>query len=322
MSSVKPVVYDNLRVRGEPRWTQVREGVPGSPEYAFSTDSGRCARHYYVNWHTNDPGFVWQVAKDFLGYSEVKVDGYGNKYISRVIPHDHPHFPNYFYADSISRISGDIPIGRDSGKVAVYDEAHVTVSYSAPMHKVLTDAELMTAAGSSWPDESSLRRYVVFQTRPSGYYQTLPFANALYWVSDTGPYEPVTNKVVTLLPEGDLAVMWHQIPWTAVPWTAIYDLMGKCNEGTFGYSGSMIGVIGAQKLVCLAPEINPIRLVNGEYGANIVYRFKHFPNGANHFYYFRRGTAGSWRQTSYTGQANGDKLYPPGDFRRLFRPEP
>jgi hypothetical protein len=328
---VQPVTYVPVRARGVARNTLVREAAPGSPEYAFAGAGGnnKCVRRFYMQWGQN-PAVIWNAAKDFLGLSSIRIDpNMGKKFVSRTIPCDNPNFllapppptvdPSFYYAESMPQVAGDVPAYQDSNKVGTFDEAKLTVVYSTMPYGILTDGELAAATGT-YADESSLLRYVSFEEKTGGYYQTIPLAGALKWVPDG---KDMVMKKGVILPEGDLHITWHQIPIAAYPNTAIAACVKASNNAPLGNPNSLVGAIPTGQLVCLWPQKQLVKLTDGTWGLNVHYFFKRYPQGANSFYRFQAapGVSG-FQPATFTGAAGGAQLFPPADFNALFQPEP
>jgi hypothetical protein len=271
------------------------EEVAQGPEYSFG-ESSRAERTYFVPWGLNNPNgaayAAWYAAQDFLGWSEVVAAG-TVKYISRHIPHPLPGFNapqlnGFFFAKDVTRWEGSRPIGEvraitwagDNETIGIADEAKMTVVYDSPMYQIMTDSQL-SAITNGFPDESSLLRYIWMDVQPGGKIQTFKGFGVLRWDRDGAP---MTNDFPVLLNEGELLVRWFQVPIPAYPLTAILSTVGKTNKYPFGLAGSIAGVYPAGTLVCLYPKVRLRKMVNGKFCADIDYKFKIYPNGANSFF--------------------------------------
>lgn len=331
-----------------PRQTAVREiTVKGreSPKYSFSSSKGTAAAEYKMPWAdlSNLQAAnlqIFQAKRDFLGYSEpVYNNGNNGKVvgISRIIPYPHPQDPNYLYADAISNIQGDVPLGIDSNNLAQYDEASMSVTFSSREY---------TIVDSGIFDEFKLQQYVTIKVEPTGRYERIPNPSAMRFYNPqaqlvpggtgvlsvmpggnfTGPV--VSNAAVFTIAEGEVFITWHQIPVEAIPWTAISTCVGCCdsdrdpNTALFNFlADTYLGPIlqpstGRNKPVflCLVPKISdPYPMVNGRFAVDIQYRFKYYPFGVNYFY--------NWNIAQFTLAGNtttGRLLYQAAHFNTLF----
>lgn len=329
-SPIAPVQYSNLRVGAEIRPTRIREDSRNSGIYGgFGTGNGaRMTRQYYVRQQSGAPGELAEaIARDFLGFSEKQGAG-SNTYLSRVIPHFKPFTDTRrFYAEDVPLIKpSENSQGRDQFGLPASDELEVTVTYSERKYQIMTDQEVVARTGTPRPDESFLLRYVSWEQQTAAQYQSLPNTTALVWqptvpqVGLTG--KPVLNKKFVIFNEADVFLTWHDIPVDAIPWTAINACTGKTNQFPLGgHLLTFVPLYGAETLICMSPMIRNRLSSIGLLHADITYRFKYYPYGANNFY--------RWEGPDAAGNffipvrySTGGRLFQLADFRSLFRPEP
>src|ERR1700693_4807370 len=105
----------------------------------------------------------------------------------------------------------------------------------------------------------------------------------------------MANGALVPMCEGDLTVIWFQVPVNAIPWDDITKTVGKSNNTPFGTPSPLNPYIfPTESLVCLMPKIAPYYRMagpdtNSNWATNITYRFKYLPNGANHWYKWNTG---------------------------------
>src|ERR1051326_198342 len=334
-------VYQNLEITGvgrvfKVRNTRVRELTMRdkvSPKFSFGMDEGRAHSEYAIEWSSArvgpgpGPSLAFQAGRDFLGYSNTAKDLSGNVTgIQRIIPYPHPTSPNYLYAVSVPNIEGWVPLGQDGSKISIYDEAKVTVDFSTRSFKIKDDG---TA------DESILSQYVTIIPTTTGRMERIPQGSALVW---TGTNISVANTGAVTFCEGEVDIIWHQIPVEAIPWNAIATCVGCCdgasagggNEKTFlknTYIGPVFQTLREATgqrfvpvFVCLSPKISkPYPMISGNspdetnYAVDINYKFKFYPFGANNFY---RWDVAQFRPASRQGTNIG--FYREANFNTLF----
>lgn len=325
--------------RGETRDTWFLEKTPGSPNYSFDKKRGSCGSEYWLKWdgtNTNLP----RARLDFLGYSQeiAEAQKLGNKwYVHRHIPFEHPNEPDYLYADSIQKITGDIPArsgpSRDDNDVMEYDEALMSVVYTSLPYKVLTDQELMAATGGTFPDESKLLRYTSTNIVLSARVERIPSGSALKWVGlplATNPVGPatMTNVGHFNIIEFDVKITWYQIPLLMVPWGVISEAFNKTNLETLGQRSAASYVVFPPKtLIFLGATVSdPFPMPNNALAVDIQYAFRWKPLGANAFMRWDAQTditgaavtGPAYQFATRNGIAAGTPLYTTYQFDRLF----
>lgn len=318
--------YTNITVRGQRRRTRIREGAV-SPEYTFDPESMQSHREFFTPW-SSDPNALYDINTDVLGYSYVGNYKARQNCLLRSIPMEHPNFTNIMYAHSIKASPSEPSKGKDDVGTGRFDEARLDVTYTAPFYGVLTDDELAGLAGG-FPDESSLLRFCTAEVQTAGKFQTIPsYGPLVFTTAGPGPIAPagvagttVANVRAFLLFEADLQITWHAVPIAAYPTTAITACVGKTNNAAFGNVRSMLGEsIAAGLLVCGLPKRKLRLLPNGSLGADLTYQFKYYPNGANTFFWARRGIGSGFATGGYDPAGN-EPFYTAADFNGLFRPE-
>jgi len=341
--------YKQIIVRNERRATRLAETNDGSsPDYDFSEDHGSCSRNFYVKWSSNgqpfDPTNIAQIKKDILGDLSIKVKQ-SRRYISRTIPMEHPDFADTLFASNI-RFMGTKgePTRFDSVGIQSFDEALINVGYSQLSYNILTDDELTSTGGTSFPDEGTLLRNVTIDQQVGARYQTVPQFAVLRWSqrpnSDTDggpvPGRALVHKNTIILYEGDLVITWHEVPLDAYPISAITALVGKTNSQPFGHPLSVARTYPADTLVAGPPKRKLRRMRNGQLGYDITYSFKYYPQGANNFFFLEEGRKSGYYPAS-TDAENRNLIFPRDGlgegadrrtnplgftFPELFRPEP
>lgn len=342
--------YVPLRITGQnllnaarnpgPRETKLREiTVKGknSPKYSFGLREAKATAEYKMPWDVNGVN-VFTAKRDFCGYSEAVFDNVAIVGINRTIPYPHPQDPNYLYADAVTNIEGDVPLGQDSNQVALYDEASVSVAFSN-RNFVIGDSGIF--------DESELLQYVTISVQPTGRYERVPNPQFYRFYPSTNvsvvaqepdgsllaqgagiPTEIVTNSLVITFCEAEVSIIWHQVPVEAIPWNAISTCVGRCDGDrdpkTFDYTflrtsylGPILQAASGRKravFLCLVPKISdPYPMVNGGFAVDINYRFKFYPFGANYFY--------NWKIGDYQAGGNsqtGKLFFQGAKFNTLF----
>jgi hypothetical protein len=319
--------YDPMRIYGhgpeQLRATRFRERVPLSPKFSADKRMRRSTSEYYIPWGEQVRGHILdQAITDFLGYSEPILEAGVVTGIRRIIPYPHPSFPNYLYAESVKNIEGDVAQGKDPQLIAKYDEAKVSLEFSSLPYKVLTDDEM---AARGYTHEATLQRYVSITCKTTGRYEKVPTASGMKWF---GTNVLFANSSSVILGEGDLSIIWHQIPIEAIPWTAINACMGCVDETAIGdvggvyrfasdsYMGPILQTSAGRdrpKFLCLVPEFSdPYTMSNGEKAIDVNYRFKFYPYGANYFY---RWDAGAFQKPVTAG---GVPFFPLARLSTLF----
>lgn len=331
--------YAQMQVRGVNRDTFMLEKVPGSPTYSFDGKRGSCSSEFYIKWDGNNVNLP-RARKDFIGYSEeiAAAQKLGNKwYIHRFIPYEHPNEPNYLFADSIQKITGDIPArygpSRDVNEVVEYDEALCNVVFTSRDYEILTDAELMAATGGTFPDESKLLRYTKTKIDPAGRAERIPSGAALKWIGNPqlvgGGAVSMTNVGHFNIVEFDVQITWYQIPLAMVPFGSIQEAANKTNEADLGQRAqSNYVVFPAKTLIFIGAKISePYRMVNGLLAVDIQYAFRWKTLGANSFMRYDATTditgavvpqGPHYQLVSRTGTSNGAPLYETFKMDRLF----
>lgn len=332
MPDVRPATYRNLTVRGGARETRYRESNVIPLSYGFASKVSKCQVTHYVPWE-DDEGFAVDTATDYLGRSTQVSDG-TNKYISRFIPWEHPGARDYLFAEHIEMV-GDVCKGQDDAGMGKFDEAITTVYLSTLPYEIMTDAQLLTACvalGGTYPDESTLRRYVSFRFQIAARYEAVPGgADSLRWfnnpVGGAGVAgTPVSTRRAQLFTEGDLRIKWWQIPIESVPRTAIANTIGKSlvidpatTANSLVHNYIKQDPAAARQLVCMQPTIGETyHMANGRRAVDIEYHFKYYPKGANAALHW---PSGQYLIVSYANPGGGFP-FPPGDIEPLFRPEP
>lgn len=310
-------------VRGLQRDTRFRERVPLSPRFSVDKKVRRSTSEYYMPWGLVGHDSEINVAvKDFLGYS-TPLKNAANQVIgiSRYIPYPHPSFDRVLYADTVQNMEGDVAQGIDVNDVAVYDEAKVAVTFTSYPYQILTDDEMLAAGYTS---EASLQRYVTITTKTAGRYENVPTASGMKWF---GTNVLFANKSAVILGEGDVSIIWHQVPIEAIPWDAINSCMGCVDEVAVGdagvykfaassYMGPILQLAAGRdkaKFLCLVPEFSePYLMSNDGMAVDIKYNFKFYPFGANSFFRWDTG------QFERPVTAGGVPFFPLARFNPLF----
>jgi hypothetical protein len=332
---VQPQNYKNLVVRGATRATQYRESNFEPLEYAAlqwqgASSESRCRVIHRNPWGDGDPDFASQTMRDYLGYSELAVAPHGETYINRVIPWEHPNFPNHLFAKQLPSMVGDVCQDTDGGGMGRFDEMVTTVQLGTFPFEVLTNDELTAVAAANgapapqYPDEATLRRYVSFRYSVAIRYEMVPSTSPLVWSVDG---LPVSTRRAVLFVEGDLRIKWWMVPLEGVPKTAIAAALGKAGRFPAVLSaGSMLYQYCADRavdhLVMETPTIGEAyRMTNGQLAVDVEYHFKQFPAGANAAYRWDvppgGGVAPGFQLQALAG---GGLVYPHGNFLDLFRP--
>lgn len=304
-----------------------REDRYDSPIENFSQNESATARTFYVPWDRKA-----DVSTAFLGRSYIAsttmlrppaMTPVTVRFIARDIPHQHPHYPQFLWADKVLNMKGSVPsigsnAGADDTGVGVSEEAKFGLMYTSPMYFIYNDRDLILAQlAENWsagapiydadgvttllpdpasqfpsgpPDEASLIRYIAMKFNPTNIYQTLPTVKPLRFCVRKTIGEPavVTSKAVVLLPAGDLYIRWEHVPIAALNITAINNVCGKTNRAAFGGSFTTLGVTWpAETLVATMPQIELERRGNGDFNYNITWKMRYYPKGANRFWTWR-----------------------------------
>jgi hypothetical protein len=241
---------------------------------------------------------------------------YGASYLSRNVPHPHPNFSPLMHCEGFSQVQGSRPIGtpsQDNVKTGCFEEALVTANYWVPPYEIEKDSVVLGADG--YPDESTFKRYISGTRKPIGKLQTIPKYGPLVWNDGT----PADNTATVPLFEQDVSVTWHQIPIAAIPWDFINELYGKTNASEFGSETSIIGLYPAETLVMGSAEPTYYRQSTGDWAADLTYRLRYYPNGANKFLRIRKGYAPKWDFVWFDA-AKTKPLFESADYSMLLRP--
>lgn len=268
---------------------------PASPEGEFRDDGSNVVRTYWIQWSKRS-----QSRKDLLGWPVVKQAG-GQSFISRSVPHLYPEEVDtngnaQLYATACKQVEGwGIPAavnGQVNMKsllnVAQYLYAKMRVTYETLTYDVLDDADMVVNGYTvnGVPDEATLARYVTLRTHPSAEYLTLPQGSFKIVLSanNLGPFAlPAVGPAVPgapgrIVPGYDVSLTWHRIPRSCIGsrlWNPnlarppIDMAIGCVNSVTF--AGCPPGT-----LLCLPPDIRPIRSATLDRIADIEYRLKWF----------------------------------------------
>lgn len=321
------------------------DAIKSPSSETFTREEGMAVRQFWTPWTTR-----WSFVTSMLGYSIIKTSTRaGKKYISRVRPFRHLDYSSmnalgpgadYLWVDSITSMQPWVTQGTSDPTtgVALYNEALFSVAFRSRPYPILSDAQLQTLTGGVFPDESSLYRYCIVEYQSTNKTQTLPPFGALTW-ADSPVNNPIPAALVEplLVPEGDLTVLWLDVPIGGINWDAwmgrvlqpplaqpTMGIIGGCNQAPFGNINSPGGLFPAQSLVCLTPQITPPHVMpNGVLAYDVKFRFKHYPGGGGGANYFYRnlaipgGAAGVWAKIVFPG---GGLVYPPVDFTKLFVP--
>lgn len=264
-----------------------------SPVEAWAPNQSRANRTLRVAW-----GSRRQASYDFLGYSEVLVGTSGTNYLSREVPHNYPDEPKIWCTD-IPRIVGAGPIGftgADTNMLAAFTFAELTLTYTATLYNILTDAE-MVAAGYTNSDgeisegvalKSSFGRYVTYRSKP-GLRQLILNRGAVKR-SDTNQMIP--EGVPVPVPYEDIELTWHQIPEAALNTTVWGQTQGKINDDVF---------LGrpAETLLMEAPEIVTREGMYGARSYDVIFRMRYYPQ------YDSGGVASGWNYLLLPKGASG-----------------
>ena len=255
---------------------------PVSPEMEFRDDGTTVTRTYLIPWTS-----YRQVAADVLGYPEIETK-HARQYISRNLPDAFPELANslgnpYLFATAIKSVQGlGVPDGgnmQSQSDVAVYKYARVSVVYETLTYEILSDKQMVNAGlVDRWgnPDESTLRRYVTKVIKPSAEYLSLPQGSFQYVVASAPAGLAVIGQPGKITPVYDMSLTWHHVPREAIGsllynaglTTPVLDqAIGKVNVKPF--AGCMAGT-----LLCMPPDIRPIRSPLGDRIYDVEYRFK------------------------------------------------
>lgn len=316
-----------VSVNWDERFTAMKEFV-GYSELAI-TDSEDFVGHQYIKRYTPIPNIRFQA--DISGITTQSVQG-------------------FLYCDGCQARGVHLKAQSKTGELAIdewyreptYDAAYLTLSLSSRPYLILADGEVLrlqqdNLAQFQYPDEALFFRYVSAEYKPRAKFQTIPEMQSLQFnIESAGGVgtqgRPVSRTAGITLHEGDVRITWHEVPIEAIPWDAIRACVGKTNTFVLApfssFVKALIGNIGSGELVCNYPEIDYYRMANGGWCADIHYNFTHYPNGANQFYDWQNGRftpVSRNKQTQLIGGQiiGGDEshlLFPPADFRQLFRP--
>jgi len=315
-------------------WHEHRQG---SPEEAFNPRAeSRATRAVWVPWTDRV-----NACKAFLGWSEVKVNAgeyplapAGRKYIARHTPWPHPDWPaQTFYAAEIGKIAGFTPDALGAGDVGTFQEADCTVNFAmlAKGNQIFEDATVVSdIAGHpslGVPFDGYALRYMEFESRAVGKYQTIPAASGLKWSDGRA----ATMGAFVNLFEAEVTVLWRQVPRTGYNFAAMLGCVGKTNSRDWpstapaaaGTARSYLLPFAAGNLLWGVPQANPVRQGDGSWCYDVTLRLKWFPNGANKFYRppaAASGTAPAWPGGYDTLLANGVPLFASTDYDLAFIP--
>jgi hypothetical protein len=229
--------------------------------------------------------------------------------------------------------------GLDPNFDAVYQQAEYTVMFSGLTHPVMNDAELLGKVPTlSWPDESSLRRYVTKGVRPSAEFLALP--RGMYKWADAPSRPPIDYTAGRVISATEVTFTWHQVPW--IP-KAAYDNIGCVNDAPMT-DGTDIYPSGT--LLHLATDARRYRTATGFSVFDITYKLKSFQPqqgtwqytdstgvirdsgfnyGHNFFLHYIPNPVGGgapilrYDLITHNGSSGGQTVYPFASFKKLFQ---
>jgi hypothetical protein len=241
-----------------------------SPRYSIDlTSGGKCTRRFKIAWDDQ-----YEADKELLGYSWADSGG-----LHRRLPARHPK-RTWLVATNISEIVG---LGKysmedtDDGVIATYPEALLTVEYTRPMVDYFDDDEI----------ETEFDRYTTASGTLDGSYLTVPSFGTLKFTEGPNAGRSFPGNVGKIIPAGNYAFTWHQIPYEALPLQTIIDSLGKVNSTQFGSqylpllqfpAGSML-FLGGQAILGMQP--------GGTFAWDVEYHMQHDRKEHNKFLDFR-----------------------------------
>lgn len=335
-----------------PLWRSTRYmDKDGSPEFNLFFDRGSISRTIWVA-HQD----VEQAILDFCGITTI-IDntsiGGTHRALKRIIPANYPRRQS-MYVQGVPNVTphalrerlpaedgGVLPAhfrGRETDDTPIYKMAEIVLQYVMPTFKMKTDEEILitddTDPMQNLPDEGQAlatghknSRYITKQVKLSGKMLTIP--RGILKGSDN---KLILEAIAINEHVADYIYTWHQVPEAALPTLTWILATNVVNDAVF--DGHPIGTL----LCCGDPELkmnpNPI---SQQIEYDVTYHFKSLrifdkyplPDGSIKGHnYVRRKVITSieplvtvFRPDLFTGP-DGELIFRPFDFRRLFRPDP
>lgn len=157
-----------------------------------------------------DAGEIWNVIAEVLGYPYLDTGESPNSpaRLRRVLPWNCPKYP-WLYAERIASIRGDKFLGKAGGPAlggpsALYEKEVLTIVFTPPRFRVLTDAQT-DALGGEW------LRFVERYPRPG--VDTLQVEKGAMAFT-AGPFvgSNPSQRIVRSVGKRDLEWVWRQVP--------------------------------------------------------------------------------------------------------------
>lgn len=270
-----------------------------------------------------------------LGYAEVRTDWPGQvgvKYIHRVLPYQHPDWPDGFYIADRLKIEGDLPEGISAEETALFDEAKAEIEFASGMNGwfPIEDADVVSADeahGRGVPEDYYCIRAMGFVEKATVKYQTIPENAGLVWTSDG---KPATVKAFVPLFDADITLDWFPVPLDGFNEAEFIKIVGTTNVLPWPWippaaaiaarGGTIFKQRDAETLVMGTPEKKLIRMGNGLMAWHVTLRLKFYPNGANRFFRYNHPAGPRYDGLCRDPAPNGPRLFPSAEWRPAFFP--